>query len=833
MKRWALALGVVLVGVPARASADPPDSRANTSPSTQEHPPVIVPPRALGDVRAAYPKGAEGRATVVVELTVTAEGDAQDVHAASGDEPWATPALEAVRALRFDPATRDGHPIAAKIRMRVDFEPPVERPVELPPDPYEDPLPTLPKNPYDDLAPSPPAPKVEQVEVAGTRRVPRKISLGRAEVRDMPGAFGDAFRAIDSLPGVTPMASGLPFFFVRGAPPGSTGYFLDGIRLPVLFHLGAGPSIVHPGLIDHVDFYPAAAPAIYGRASGGIVAAETRRPEGHARGEANLRLLDAGALVESPLPKGMGSALAAGRFGYPGLLLPLFAPNTRLSYWDYQLRGTLNLSEHDTLTVFALGSYDYLGRRTRQRPSGTGSPTVDDPVGFGETERRDLETRTIFETDVSRIEAKHEHREAGTLVREAFVLGRDTTALGLRDRVETDLLSGRVDVERRLSDAIAVTGGLDVAYQRYAVRAEGSPIPSPEFEALFPARDELVLGGRIDATYTLRDRMRITAGLRVDRYSAYRIEDVGYALSPDPLPGTRLSVEPRLSARVAVVPRVTFVSTAGIAGQPPRFALPLPGLTIGRLGEGLERAVQASEGLEWALPFALTVTTTVFASRTVGLADFFAACPGGRGAFTDGNACSGRSGGSAFGFELYVKRAFGEKLTGFLSYTLSRSTRTIPITVFGSALGPSLRAELEPEDGKVTVASDYDRTHVLSTALAYAFGNGYRAGAKLVVYSGRPYTPKRFDGTFLGTPNGSRLPLFHRIDLRLEKSWSFSQGRRISAVLEGLNVTLRPEANDVTCGVRAGEDDIDLGDGCVAEEIGPIAVPSIGVEAVF
>jgi TonB family protein len=132
VKRWALALGVVLVGVPARASADPPDSRANTSPSTQEHPPVIVPPRALGDVRAAYPKGAEGRATVVVELTVTAEGDAQDVHAASGDEPWATPALEAVRALRFDPATRDGHPIAAKIRMRVDFEPPVERPRRAP-----------------------------------------------------------------------------------------------------------------------------------------------------------------------------------------------------------------------------------------------------------------------------------------------------------------------------------------------------------------------------------------------------------------------------------------------------------------------------------------------------------------------------------------------------------------------------------------------------------------------------------------------------------------------------------------------------------------------------
>ena len=39
-----------------------------------------------------------------------------------------------------------------------------------------------------------------------------------AEVRAMPGAFGDSFRAIEALPGVTPLVSGLPYFFVRGAP---------------------------------------------------------------------------------------------------------------------------------------------------------------------------------------------------------------------------------------------------------------------------------------------------------------------------------------------------------------------------------------------------------------------------------------------------------------------------------------------------------------------------------------------------------------------------------------------------------------------------------------
>ena len=54
--------------------------------------------------------------------------------------------------------------------------------------------------------------------------------------------------------------SGLPFFFIRGAPPGNAGYFLDGVRVPLLFHVGAGPSVVHPALIVRVA--PGAAGAI-------------------------------------------------------------------------------------------------------------------------------------------------------------------------------------------------------------------------------------------------------------------------------------------------------------------------------------------------------------------------------------------------------------------------------------------------------------------------------------------------------------------------------------------------------------------------------------------
>ena len=810
---------------------EPTGSEVRPPPNT---PPVVVPPKPRSDVDARYPRGAEGHAEVTVELVVTREGDASNVHAVDGGEPFASAAVAAVSKVEFSPATKDGTPVAAKIRMLVAFSPPVDTPVELPPDPYEDPLPELPKNPYDDPEQSPPAPvntstRIENVEVTGQRRLPGKISLGRAEVRDMPGAFGDGFRAIEALPGVVPMASGLPFFFVRGAPPGSTGYFLDGIRLPVLFHLGAGPSVIHPALVDRIDFYPGSAPAAYGRSGGGIVAAETRRPGPRLHGEANVRLLDAGGLVETPLPNGLGSMLAAGRFGYPGLLLPLFAPNTRLSYWDYQVRSVVALGKEDSLTLLILGSYDYLGRRS---PATSGQPSVSDPIGLGETERPNYETRTIFETEFSRVEVRHDHEAKGGRVREAFTIGSDKSALGLKDRVETEMLGGRVEWEKDLSERFLLRGGFDAVYQRYAVKASDNTRPNPEFANLFPSRDELTLGVRTDLTYSEADRLKVTAGLRVDRYAAYRIEDVGYALSPDPLPGKKVSVEPRVSSRIKVMPRIVFVSTAGLAAQPPRFVLPLPGLTVGRLGEGLERSAQTSHGIEWALPLAISLTTTFFASRTLGLADVFAACPGARNAFTDGNACTTRSSGNAFGLEVYAKRPITEKLTGFLSYTLSRATRTIPVSVFGSAFARFASLELE-DDGRLVIPSDYDRTHVLNAAIAYALGRGYRAGLRFMIYSGRPYTPTRGDGSFKAAPNSARLPLFYRFDVRLEKKWTFANDRSISAVLEGMNVTLRKEANGVTCGVTPREDDIDLGNGCVADVIGPIAIPSLGIEAVF
>jgi hypothetical protein len=183
------------------------------------------------------------------------------------------------------------------------------------------------------------------------------------EVRQLPGSFGDAFRAIEALPGVTPILSGLPYFLIRGAPPGNTGFFIDGVRVPALFHLGIGAAVVHPGLIDKVDLYPGGYPARFGRFTGGILAGETVPPRNEPHGEASLRLIDVGGLVSTPVAGGRGDLLASGRYGYPGPLLSLFAPNTSLAYWDYQTRARWRASDRDEVGAFVFGSFDSVSQR--------------------------------------------------------------------------------------------------------------------------------------------------------------------------------------------------------------------------------------------------------------------------------------------------------------------------------------------------------------------------------------------------------------------------------------------------------------------------------------
>src|SRR5262249_26125433 len=125
-----------------------------------------------------------------------------------------------------------------------------------------------------------------------------RTTLSGRDITQIPGTLGDPFRVIGTLPGVSSVMSLLPFPIVRGSSPGNTGFLIDGVRVPLLFHLLAGPSVIHPEFVDSIEFSPGGFPVEYGGYTGGIVDGKTRAARrDEERIDVDLNIFQLGGLV--------------------------------------------------------------------------------------------------------------------------------------------------------------------------------------------------------------------------------------------------------------------------------------------------------------------------------------------------------------------------------------------------------------------------------------------------------------------------------------------------------------------------------------------------------
>jgi hypothetical protein len=709
--------------------------------------------------------------------------------------------------------------------MRVDFHPP------LPASPGAAPAPARPPAPEPSTPPAPSsapgtAPAPQEIQVRGTRKEVGETQLGGAEVRQMPGAFGDAFRAIEALPGVTPIVSGLPFFFVRGAPPGNVGYFLDGVPVPLLYHLALGPSVVHPGLIDQVDFFPGGYPARYGRFAGGILDGETLPPASHTHWEGNVRLFDAGALAEAPLLDDRMTVLVAGRYSYTAALVQLFAPNTRVAYWDYQTRVMYRLTSKDRISAFLFGSFDEIDNRDQTTTYDQEGNVTGQSVG---------PFYPVFKTEFHRADLRYDHDTPRGHLRLAVTLGIEDSIAGSSATQQTGVSASsvrlRAEGDERLSPAMKLRYGADVRLDHYTLDTGGSS--NTGLSALYPPRNDVIVGAYGDVVWKASRRVEFVPGLRTDVFTSRLAPG---ALTSGSLSGTptsstaTLAPEPRLATRVQATPTVTWISTFGVAHQPPSLLVPIPGLTLGSLATGLQTSLQASQGAEVELPLDFKMTSTLFLHDYLGLNDATATCLGNGTSVPSAsdNCLAQQVRGRAYGVELLVRRDLTKRISGWVSYTLSRSTRETHGVVYDGTT-PTGGAAVTSNNTLQEIPAEFDRTHVLNVLGAVDLGRHWRAGARVFLYTGRPYSP-----TVQGVPvppfNSERLPTFYRLDIRLEKRWRAFGNGYVAFVVEGMNVTLSKEAIAAQCNSDGTLFPLKY-DTCKPEYIGPVTVPSIGVEA--
>jgi len=594
-------------------------------------------------------------------------------------------------------------------------------------------------------------------------------TLERRQLTSVPGTFGDPIRVIQTLPGLARTPFGGGFLLIRGSNPDDSGVFIDGHRVPLLFHFLGGPSILNPEFLERIDLFPGGFPARFGRSIGGIVSVETRPAKSDGiHGAVDVDLLDSGGYVRVPIGKN-GALALAGRRSYLDLMLGLFLPEQEPGdtlivvpvYYDYQGRFDYDFGREGKASLFVIGSADTLDVLSEDA-NAEESLSLNSSIRF------------------FRVIASYKRPVIGGLnLTLSPAWGRDTLEFATgeteggpaftRATATQETLAYRMRLDGNLGHGLVLDAGMDLESRvnRYEVRAPLDFDVRPDNDADVPpveagrTSDMYGFSAHVDMAVDIGP-LRLIPGLRFD----------GYLLAGK----TRTSWDPRLVARYAVTPRWTAKGYVGLFHQPPQPEA-LDHL-FGNPDLGMERAIHTGLGAEWKPFDKWTADGEVYYIDRGDLVEFTndVVRDPKTGEVRPINFRNSRI-GDTIGLEVLIRREVTQNLYGWLSYTLSRTR------------------ELEFEDD-VYEASTFDQTHVANAVASYRTGNNWELGARYRLASGRPQTPV-VGGTFdaddgdyrseSGEFRSERRKLFHQTDVRIEKTWVFDTWM-VGAYLDVQNV---------------------------------------------
>jgi TonB family protein len=749
-------------------------ARAPGQAATEE---ALTPPRVVRSVKAELPPNAgplEQPVAVVLEITIDVDGRVGEARVAESATPELdASALEALKQYEFQPALRGGQPIAVTIRYRYVFEP--EAREAEPPAPAGKPAPPPSRPPAAPPAvthgpePAKPGPD-ELLEYEATAEIeapPRTVirrSFEAEQLAKVPGARGDAIRAVDVLPGVARGSSfgdGNPI--VRGAHSLETQVFLDGTPVPLLFHFGGLTSFFQSRLLDRVELYPGNFSARYGRVSSAVVEVKVRDPrEDRFHAMVDLSVIDSAAMAEAPLGEDFGVAVGARRSNID-FFFEQFVPEDAYSvvaapvYYDYQALAVYRLGGGDRLRLMGYGSRDSFEILFSEPDDA--DPTLRGAVG-GSAEFHQLNLR--LDTHLSK-DVRHTSSVTFGIQDLEFNLGP------WRQQLRSLDLFGRSELAIEFSSAVELDFGIDA----FASVAEGFyEGPRPGGFDGNPEGDER---GALAETFQFEDDeipiaaagfwtelllrpakgLLLAPGFRADYYQ--NLDD--------------WTLDPRVSSRIELTPRTTLKAGVGLFSQPPLWYEALAG--VGNPNLDPYHAIHYGAGLEQKVGEGVEVGIEGFYkwiwNRVVG---------------TDGQQVP-----------YLVNDGEGRVVGAELNLTLRPSART-----FAYAAYTLSRSERKNRDQQ-WVLFENDQTHVLSATATHRLGRGWEVGARFRFASGNPQTPviaavydARLDQyrPVYGPFNSQREANFHQLDLRVEKQWQLTGDFKLAAYLELLNAYNSP-----------------------------------------
>ncbi len=599
----------------------------------------------------------------------------------------------------------------------------------------------------------------------------------------VPGTQGDVLKVVESMPGVARAAVGSGAIVVWGAAPEDTGVYVDGVRVPRLYHDGGYRSIIHSDLVKSVELVPGGFGAQYGRGLGGLINVQLRPlDDDRLHGSLSADIIDSAASMRGPIGDKVHFAVGV-RKGYlkegaEAVASPSVADVVPLpSFWDAQARIQFDLGKKRRSRSAASS------RRTR-RTARSSIPT-----------RRKRRPKRRRSSSAARGRATRKCDDRNAVITVLPYYGRNESQLSDKFGpipttlgIKSDVYGFRASYRAAPTKQITINVGFDSEITSSAVHRQGS-VTSPAREGdvhVFgqAPTDQVnvddwnaVIGAfapYVDADLALfGGRLHVAPGLRIEPYliSVSKTVPVSGDLPKVGAFTEDTALDPRLAARFDVTSRVLVKAAFGIYHQGPApddlsavFGNP-------RLGTSSARHLLAGA------TFKLTKTTTFDVTGFYNTMDSLVArntspTPAlAQALLQDGS-------GRTYGVQMLLRQEQLGPFFGWISYTISRSERQdapgLPYRLF-----------------------DYDQTHTLTAVASLDLGKGWEAGVRFRFSVGFPRTPvlgayydARSDSyqPIFGAKNTDRIPAFAQLDARIAKRFKIGK-TEAEAYLDVQNVT--------------------------------------------
>ncbi|MBL3655260.1 TonB-dependent receptor [Fulvivirga sediminis] len=600
------------------------------------------------------------------------------------------------------------------------------------------------------------------------------------QVKKLPALFGepDIIKSIQMMPGVVSAGEGTSSFFVRGGSADQNLILIDEAPVYDPSHLFGLFSVFNADVIKDSELYKGGIPARYGGRLSSIL--EVRTKDGNSKefgGAAGIGTLASKVMLEGPIKKDKGSFILSGRRSYVDLFLKAADQDNLVHFYD--VNAKLNWKQNNKNRYFAAF---YLGRD---------SFSFGDDFGFnwgnatGTIRWNHLFNDRIFSNT--------------SLIVSNFDYGLEITdpTSGLDWDSNLQEFSLKEDLNYFINPRNQLDFGYQVTYRRFS---PGEVKPNSD-RSIFTARDlphEYALDHALylENQQKLTDRFTMVYGLRlsffqnIGKATVYDYEDPQDNINPTRIDSTRydsfetiesyMNLEPRFSARYMLNPSSSLKISYNRMVQNTHLiasgTVPIPFNTWSPSNRYLKPQIADQFAAGYFKNLAdnkYEVSVESYYKDIQNVTDF---ADNAQLFFNDDLSTEFRQGKSwSYGAEFMLRKNEG-KLTGFVSYTWSKTERKVP----GVNQNRSFLA-------------NYDRRHVMNMAATYDLNDKWSFGANFTYTTGRPitlpagrYEYQDYQVDLITERNGYKLPNYHRMDFsatltplknkqrKWKSSWVFS-----------------------------------------------------------